>query len=77
LTGVDTVVFQIFFKYIRRKTVSSKLYSRTYNLHFYINVLILSSVIKGEIEKKERERERVGGGEGERKGEIEKRSIVQ
>jgi hypothetical protein len=39
--------------------------------------LILSSVIKGEIEKKERERERVGGGEGERKGEIEKRSIVQ
>jgi hypothetical protein len=35
--------------------------------------LILSSVIKGEIEKKERERERAGGEEGELKREIEKK----
>jgi hypothetical protein len=35
--------------------------------------LILSSVIKGEIEKKERERKRAGGEEGELKRQIEKK----
>jgi hypothetical protein len=35
--------------------------------------LILSSVIKGEIEKKEKERKRAGGEEGELKRQIEKK----